>query len=82
MKYLLISVLQIPFFGPLIDGMLVSEENLPFLVRSTAIHANAAINSRKPNFKEQYLLDRCICFMLHWHRFHFRIVCFLNLVVS
>nr|CDS32262.1 ral GTPase activating protein subunit [Hymenolepis microstoma] len=45
---------EIPFFGPLIDGMLVSEEHLPFLVRATAIQASNAINSRKPNFKEQY----------------------------
>ncbi|KAL5962599.1 Ral GTPase-activating protein subunit alpha-2 [Taenia solium] len=45
---------EIPFFGPLIDGMLVSEEHLPFLVRSTAIQASNAINARKPNFKEQY----------------------------
>ncbi|EUB63833.1 Ral GTPase-activating protein subunit alpha-1 [Echinococcus granulosus] len=45
---------EIPFFGPLIDGMLVSEEHLPFLVRSTAIQASNAINTRKPNFKEHF----------------------------
>ncbi|VDN96909.1 unnamed protein product [Rodentolepis nana] len=33
---------EIPFFGPLIDGMLVSEEHLPFLVRATAIQASNA----------------------------------------
>ncbi|VDL57786.1 unnamed protein product [Hymenolepis diminuta] len=48
--------LLIPFFGPLIDGMLVPEEYLPFLVRATAIQANSTINSRKPSFKEQYAL--------------------------
>ncbi|VUZ46312.1 unnamed protein product [Hymenolepis diminuta] len=45
---------EIPFFGPLIDGMLVPEEYLPFLVRATAIQANSTINSRKPSFKEQF----------------------------
>ncbi|KAM3185048.1 hypothetical protein ACTXT7_007148 [Hymenolepis weldensis] len=45
---------EIPFFGPLIDGMLVPEEHLPFLVRATAIQANNMINSRKPSFKEQF----------------------------
>ncbi|VDM17756.1 unnamed protein product [Hydatigera taeniaeformis] len=49
---------EIPFFGPLIDGMLVSEEHLPFLVRSTAIQASNAINIRKPNFKEHFE-ERC-----------------------
>ncbi|VDK36854.1 unnamed protein product [Taenia asiatica] len=49
---------EIPFFGPLIDGMLVSEEHLPFLVRSTAIQASNAINARKPNFKEHFE-ERC-----------------------
>ncbi|KAL5111794.1 Ral GTPase-activating protein subunit alpha-2 [Taenia crassiceps] len=49
---------EIPFFGPLIDGMLVSEEHLPFLVRSTAIQASNAINTRKPNFKEHFE-ERC-----------------------
>ncbi|KAM7541229.1 hypothetical protein Aperf_G00000034673 [Anoplocephala perfoliata] len=45
---------EVPFFGPLIDGMLVSEEHLPFFVRATAIQANNAINSRKPSFKEHF----------------------------
>ncbi|VDL88522.1 unnamed protein product [Schistocephalus solidus] len=48
---------EIPFFGPLIDGCLVSETELPFLVRATAINANRAIHSVKPDFKEQYPLQ-------------------------
>uniref|UniRef100_A0A0X3PIQ9 Rap-GAP domain-containing protein n=4 Tax=Schistocephalus solidus TaxID=70667 RepID=A0A0X3PIQ9_SCHSO len=51
---------EIPFFGPLIDGCLVSETELPFLVRATAINANRAIHSVKPDFKEHYE-ERAIC---------------------
>ncbi|VDN13156.1 unnamed protein product [Dibothriocephalus latus] len=48
---------EVPFFGPLVDGCLVSEAELPFLVRATAVNANRAIHSVKPDFKEQYPLQ-------------------------
>uniref|UniRef100_A0A5K3F3Z6 Rap-GAP domain-containing protein n=1 Tax=Mesocestoides corti TaxID=53468 RepID=A0A5K3F3Z6_MESCO len=49
---------EVPFFGPLVDGTLVAEDHLPFLVRATAIQASNALNSRKPNFKEHFE-ERC-----------------------
>nr|VZI10042.1 unnamed protein product [Spirometra erinaceieuropaei] len=51
---------EVPFFGPLVDGCLVSEAELPFLVRATAINANRAIHSVKPDFKEHYE-ERAMC---------------------
>jgi hypothetical protein len=36
---------QVPFFGPLLDGMVLSKGALPILVRITALHANRAARS-------------------------------------
>lgn len=45
---------QVPFFGPLFDGAIVSGELLPSLVRATCINASRAVKSRLPLYQSFY----------------------------
>lgn len=57
--YILVShyyniVMQVHFFGPLVNGMLVSKKILPFLVRQTAINANKRVRERTAGYNKPY----------------------------
>lgn len=45
---------QVPFFGPLFDGAIVTGELLPSLVRTTCINASRAVKSRLPLYQSFY----------------------------
>ncbi|XP_073783923.1 ral GTPase-activating protein subunit alpha-2 isoform X14 [Danio rerio] len=45
---------QVPFFGPLFDGAIVTGELLPSLVRATCINASRAVKSRLPLYQSFY----------------------------
>uniref|UniRef100_A0A8C1YT44 Ral GTPase activating protein, alpha subunit 2 (catalytic) n=1 Tax=Cyprinus carpio TaxID=7962 RepID=A0A8C1YT44_CYPCA len=45
---------QVPFFGPLFDGAIVTGTLLPSLVRSTCINASRAVKSRLPLYQSFY----------------------------
>nr|XP_055029089.1 ral GTPase-activating protein subunit alpha-2 isoform X2 [Misgurnus anguillicaudatus] len=45
---------QVPFFGPLFDGAIVTGTLLPSLVRATCINASRAIKSRLPLYQSFY----------------------------
>ncbi|XP_024153195.1 ral GTPase-activating protein subunit alpha-2 isoform X3 [Oryzias melastigma] len=46
--------LQVPFFGPLFNGAIVSGILLPSLVRATCINASRAVKSRLPLYQSFY----------------------------
>ncbi|XP_026085063.1 ral GTPase-activating protein subunit alpha-2-like isoform X1 [Carassius auratus] len=45
---------QVPFFGPLFDGAIVTGALLPSLVRATCINASRAVKSRLPLYQRFY----------------------------
>ncbi|XP_056111855.1 ral GTPase-activating protein subunit alpha-2 isoform X2 [Rhinichthys klamathensis goyatoka] len=45
---------QVPFFGPLFDGAIVTGTLLPSLVRATCINASRAVKSRLPLYQSFY----------------------------
>uniref|UniRef100_A0A3B3QGN5 Ral GTPase activating protein catalytic subunit alpha 2 n=1 Tax=Paramormyrops kingsleyae TaxID=1676925 RepID=A0A3B3QGN5_9TELE len=45
---------QVPFFGPLFDGAIVTGPLLPSLVRATCINASRAVKSRLPLYQSFY----------------------------
>ncbi|KAM8946472.1 ral GTPase-activating protein subunit alpha-2 [Pelodytes ibericus] len=45
---------EVPFFGPLFDGAIVSEKLLPNLVRATCINASRAVKSLIPLYQSFY----------------------------
>ncbi|XP_041418604.1 ral GTPase-activating protein subunit alpha-2 isoform X3 [Xenopus laevis] len=45
---------QVPFFGPLFDGAIVTEKLLPTLVCATCINASRAVKSRLPLYQSFY----------------------------
>ncbi|TRY92831.1 hypothetical protein DNTS_024895 [Danionella cerebrum] len=45
---------QVPFFGPLFDGAIVTGSLLPSLVRATCINASRAVKSRLPLYQSLY----------------------------
>lgn len=45
---------QVPFFGPLFDGAIVTGTLLPVLVRATCINASRAVKSRLPLYQSFY----------------------------
>uniref|UniRef100_A0A673KGS2 Rap-GAP domain-containing protein n=1 Tax=Sinocyclocheilus rhinocerous TaxID=307959 RepID=A0A673KGS2_9TELE len=45
---------QVPFFGPLFDGAIVTGTLLPSLVRATCINASRAVKSRLPLYQSLY----------------------------
>lgn len=50
-------LLQVPFFGPLFDGAIVTGTLLPSLVRSTCINASRAVKSRLTLYQSLYLFS-------------------------
>ncbi|KAG8444002.1 hypothetical protein GDO86_009258 [Hymenochirus boettgeri] len=45
---------EVPFFGPLFDGAIVTEKLLPTLVCATCINASRAVKSRLPLYQRLY----------------------------
>ena len=48
------GVVQVPYFGPLFDGVIVDRRILPGLVRATALNASQTLRSLKPLYKPLY----------------------------
>lgn len=49
---------EVPFFGPLFHGAVVSERALPGLVRATAVHASRANRALKRGYLSLYPLTQ------------------------
>lgn len=55
---------QVPFFGPLFNGAIVTGTLLPSLVRATCINASRAVKSRLTLYQSLYPLSSCPFFPL------------------
>lgn len=59
--FFLPSLDQVPFFGPLFDGAIVTGTLLPSLVRATCINASRAVKSRLPLYQSLYPFTFMVC---------------------
>lgn len=50
------ELLQVPFFGPLFNGAIITGTLLPSLVRATCINASRAVKSRLTLYQSLYPL--------------------------
>lgn len=57
--------LQVPFFGPLFNGAIITGTLLPSLVRATCINASRAVKSRLTLYQSLYPLHHQSAHIMH-----------------